>query len=70
MTEKQLPLLFRSKQEVIVTQKLMMDAGVLQNCSNCGHADHERNICKLYNATPPMKVCGQGCNSWEYDIPF
>lgn len=69
MTGKVDPL-FIYDERVQYTQRNMLQAGCLQNCANCGHADHDKNICRKFNATPPMKVAAEGCRNWVYNIPF
>lgn len=38
-------------------------------CWNCAYSDHEKGMCKKYNAIPPMQIITFGCKDWD-NVPF
>lgn len=53
-----------------IVQAKMSDVGIIKTCRNCEHVDLGANVCKKYNATPPISVVTTGCPEWELYIPF
>lgn len=40
------------------------------NCPTCTHFDGRVEQCILAGKRPPAKIIAEGCNKFEYDIPF
>lgn len=50
--------------------EVLQNSWSIQTCLNCCHCNKQADICKKYQAKPPMTVIVGGCPAWECSIPF
>ena len=53
---------------IVEKQKILIDSGNWCTCINCD--SWNENKCQLYDITPPANVIVNGCEHWQFDIPF
>lgn len=56
------------RQIEMALNKHLQENYIATNCGNCEW--REGNLCKKFNATPPIHVVVVGCEAWDAAVPF
>ena len=43
----------------------------MRSCLNCEKFDEQAELCKAFNARPPVRIMVKACGDWSYsEVPF